>query len=67
MVNLRSFEDVVREIAERHGLPFEKVEQILIDWMAQLYYDVCSMQDQDTTDILNRILQGVRNIPKEDT
>ena len=34
---LRSFEDIVRELSNKHNVPFEIVESILIDWTKILY------------------------------
>ena len=34
---LRSFQDVVRELSEKYDIPFEIVEGILIDWTKLLY------------------------------
>lgn len=34
---LKSFQDVVKEISEKYGIPFEIVESILIDWSRIIY------------------------------
>jgi hypothetical protein len=34
---LRSFQDVVREISEKYDVPYEIVESILIDWSRIIY------------------------------
>jgi hypothetical protein len=34
---LRSFQEVVRELSEKYNIPFEIVENILIDWTKLLY------------------------------
>jgi len=34
---LKSFQDVVRELSEKYNVPFEIVESILIDWAKLLY------------------------------
>ena len=35
---LKSFTEVVRELAEKYGIQHELLESILIDWMNILYY-----------------------------
>jgi hypothetical protein len=42
---LRSFEDLVREIAEKYNVSFELVESILIDFVRVLYYDMQKVKD----------------------
>lgn len=37
---LKSFQDVVRELSEKYNVPFEIVESILIDWTRLLYEDM---------------------------
>ena len=34
---LKSFQDVVRELSEKYNVPFEIIEGILIDWTKLLY------------------------------
>jgi len=34
---LKSFQDVVRELSEKYNVPFEIVESILIEWTRLLY------------------------------
>jgi len=34
---LKSFQDVVRELSKKYNVPFEIVENILIDWTRLLY------------------------------
>jgi hypothetical protein len=34
---LKSFQDVVRELSEKYNVPFEIVESILIEWTKLLY------------------------------
>lgn len=47
MNNLRTFEDVVRELSEKYNIPYEIVEGILIDWTKILYLDMCSVSTED--------------------
>jgi hypothetical protein len=35
--NLRSFQDVARELSEKYSVPYEVVENILIDWVRLLH------------------------------
>ena len=35
--DLKSFQDVVRELAEKYNVQYEIVESILIDWTKLLY------------------------------
>jgi hypothetical protein len=34
---LKSFQEVVKELSEKYNVPFEIVENILIDWTRLLY------------------------------
>jgi len=34
---LKTFQEVVRELSEKYNVPFEIVEEILIDWTRLLY------------------------------
>ena len=41
---LRSFREVIRELAKKYNMPFETVESIVIDWVKILYE---SVKDED--------------------
>ena len=34
---LRSFQDVAKELSEKYGIPYEVIENILIDWVRLLH------------------------------
>jgi len=36
-MELRTFQDVARELAEKYGVSYELVEAILVDWTRLLY------------------------------
>jgi hypothetical protein len=45
--NLRSFEDLVKDLSDKYGVPFEKVESIIRDFLRELYYTATNRNVKD--------------------
>ena len=52
MSDLKSFQEVMRELSEKYGIQMEVLEAIFTEWIAILFYSATGKNPRDSDELL---------------